>query len=102
MTDIQLYTPLKTIVAYVLDECDKSIADADKCWILGLRGLADMNFDVAGQTKTVRIPVLANKTFQLPSDMLSWSKIGNLNENGEVVTLKVNNALTTFRDNNPN
>lgn len=102
MTDITRYTPLKTVVAYFADEDNSSIADFDRYWILGLRALTNMNFSVAAQTKTVRLPVSGNKTVALPADYLSWSKIGNLNENGEVVTLKVNNSLTTFRDNNPN
>jgi hypothetical protein len=38
----------------------------------------------------------------LPSDYLQWTKIGILNNDGEVSTLKVNNGLTEFRDNNPN
>jgi hypothetical protein len=101
-TDIKPYTPLKTIVSYVLDEADKSIGDFDKCWVLGLRGLTHLNYDVTGQIKTIRLPVQSNKTVPFPADCLSWSKIGNLNENGETVTLKINNSLTKFRDNNPN
>lgn len=102
MQSVSIYTPLKSIVAMVLDEVDKSIADFEKCWVLGLRGLTDMTFDVSGQTKTVRLPVPLNKTVPFPADILSWSKVGLLNEKGEINTLKVNNALTTFRDNNPN
>lgn len=101
-TDIKPFTPLKTIVAYVLDEEDKSFADADKCWLLGLRGLTHMNYDVTGQVKTVRLPVQPNQTVLYPADCLSISKSGILNDNGEMVTLKINNALTRFRDNNPN
>lgn len=102
MTDITPYTPLRTIVSYTLDETNRSVADEDKLWILGLRALTDLTFDISGQTKTVRLPVLGNKTVPFPSDCLSWSKIGVLDEKGQVNTLKINNALTTFRDNNPN
>lgn len=102
MTDLEIYTPLKRIVAYALDECDKSVADFDKLWILGFRALTNMQFQVAGQTVTVRLPILPNKTVPYPANCLSITKIGNLNENGEIVTLKINNSLTTFRDNNPN
>lgn len=99
---IGIYTPLKTVVAYALDEEVKSIADFDRCWIMGMRGLVDIGFDVAGQTKTVRLPVLPNKTVSFPADLISWTKIGLLNEKGEINTLKINNSLTTFRDINPN
>lgn len=102
MTDITPYTPLKQIVSYALDECDKSMGDFDKLWVMAFRGITLMNFQVAGQTITVRLPVLGNKTVQFPSNCLKWSKIGLLDEKGQINTLKINNALTTFRDNNPN
>lgn len=85
-----------------LDEADRSIADLDKLWILGNRAYTDLTRDFAGQTVTVRIPVSGNKTAPYPANCKSWSKIGILNEHGEINTLKVNNALTTYRDNNPN
>jgi hypothetical protein len=100
--NIGTLTPLKTIVAYCLDESDKSVGDFDKCWILAFRGLVDANYDIAAQPKTVRLPVLGNQTIPLPADCLSVSKIGILNEKGEINALKINNALTTWRDNNPN
>ncbi len=102
MSDIGIYTPLKTIVAYAIDELDSSIGSFDKAWILGLRGLTLMNFQVSGQTKTVRLPVLGNRTVPFPADLLSWTKIGILDDKGQINTLRINNALTTFRDNNPN
>jgi len=97
-----MYVPLKTIVAYFLDEYNKSDGDQDQAWILGFRALTKLNQQIAAEPKTVRLPLLPNKTVQIPSDCISWSKIGLLNTHGEVVTLKINNGLTTFRDNNPN
>lgn len=101
-TDIRLYTPLSTVVAYAQDELNKSMGDSDKMWLLGLRCLTHLQFQILGQTTTVRLPVAANKTVALPPNCLSWTKIGLLNEKGEIVTLKINNSLTTFRDTNPN
>lgn len=100
-TEIGIYTPLKTIVSYALDECDKSVGDMDKVWILALRACVQLNFDVAAQPQTVRLPVLPNQTVMMPFNCLSWSKIGILDDKGQINTLRVNNALTTFRDNNP-
>lgn len=102
MSDIGIYTPLKTVVSYFLDEENKSMGDFDRCWVLGLRALTLMNFQVSGQTKTVRLPVLPNRTVPFPADLLSWTKIGILDDKGQINTLRVNNALTTYRDNNPN
>lgn len=102
MTDIGIYTPLRTIVGYTLDELDKSTGDEDRLWILGLRAMVALNFSIAGQPQTVRLPVLPNKTVMFPPALLSWSKIGVLDDQGQINTLKVNNALTTWRSNNPN
>jgi len=101
-SDIGKYTPLKTVVAYFSDQHDKSEGDQDKYWLLGLRALTDLNYEISAEPKTVRLPVMPNKTVRFPSDCLSWSKIGLLNSNGEMVTLKINNGLTTFRDMNAN
>jgi len=102
MTDITPYTQLKRMVAYALDELNMSEAEFDKAWLFAFRSITLMNFQVAGQTVTVRLPVLGNKTVPFPADLLSWSKIGILDEKGQINTLRINNALTTFRDNNPN
>jgi hypothetical protein len=102
MTDIDKYVPLKQIVSYMVDETNESIGSFDRAWVLAFRGLVDMLFDVTAEAITVRLPLLGNKTVPFPSDYLSWVKIGVLNEIGEVSTLKINDALTTFKDTNPN
>lgn len=100
--NIGKYTPLKTIVSYFLDEHDKSTGDEDRAWLLGLRGLTELNIDVSAEPLTVRIPVQANKTAIFPSDCIQWTKVGVLNSAGEMSTLKINRGLTTYKDNNPN
>lgn len=102
MSEIQKYVPLKTIVSYTLDEEDQSIGTFDKYWIFAFRGLVDLLFDVTAEPITVRLPILGNKTVPFPDDYISWNKIGVLNNNGEVSTLKINNALTKYKDSNPN
>lgn len=102
MTDIKQYVPLKTIVSYALDEENQSIGTFDQYWVLAFRGLVDLMFDVTAEPITVRLPVLGNKTVPFPNDYITWTKIGILNNNGEVSTLAINNALTTFKDTNPN
>lgn len=102
MTDIQKYVPLKTIVSYCIDEEEQSIGSFDRYWVFAFRGLVDLLFDVTAEPITVRLPVLGNKTVPFPADYISWNKIGILNNNGEVSTLKINNALTKYADSNPN
>lgn len=102
MSDIQSYVPLKTIVSYTLDENNSSDGDFDRLWVLAFRALVDMLFDITAEPITVRLPVNGNQTVNFPSDYLSWVKIGILNADGQVSTLKINNAISTFKDNNPN
>lgn len=96
------YIPLKEVVAECADQYEKSIGDFDRMWILGMRGLEQMHFNISAEPKTIRIPVNGNKTATLPADYISWVKIGLIDQNGQVSTLRINNALTTFKDNNPN
>lgn len=96
------YVPLRMVVAFFSDQYDKSEGDQDRFWILGLRALVELNFDISAEPKTVRLPINPNKTVNFPIDCLQWTKIGLLNQAGEVSTLKINNGFTNFRDNNPN
>jgi len=102
MTDIKQYVPLKTVVSYFIDELDHSIGSFDRAWVLAFRALVDLLLDITAHPVTVRLPVSGNKTVPFPSDYLAWSKIGILNNKGEVSTLRINDALTTFKDTNPN
>ena len=101
-SEMSAYVTLKTIVAYTLDELGKSDGDFDAFWVLAFRALADLLFDVTAQPETFRIPVNGNKTANFPSGCISWTKIGILDDKGQVSTLKINNGLTTFKDTNPN
>jgi hypothetical protein len=96
------YIPLKQVVSYFLDENDMSSGSFDKAWIIAYRALMELGFNISFEPKSVRLPVNGNQTVTLPSDYIQWSKIGVINASGEVSTLKVNTALTAFRDNNPN
>jgi hypothetical protein len=102
MSEIGKYTNLKTAVSYFLDQHEKSGIDFDQCWVLALRCLVSLGFNVSAEPLTLRLPVNGNNTVTLPSGYLGWSKIGVLNERNEISTLKINNGLTTYASNNPN
>lgn len=102
MSDLQQYTPLKTIVSYFLDENGKSMGDFDSAWIMAFRAYSDLGFDIAFEPESFRLPVNGNMTVTLPAGYIKWTKIGVINASGEVSVLKVNTSLTKFRDNNPN
>ncbi len=101
MADIDIYTPIKTIAAYYLDEVDKSTADADKIWLLMLRGLVKFGYSFAAEPETIRVPVPENRVVPFPSGLLKWSKIGLLDSSGQLSTLKINKGLTTWKDTSP-
>ncbi len=96
------YIPLMEVVSQFLDENDKSIGDEDKAWGIAFRGLELMHFNTAAEPKTVLLPVLSNKTANFPADYVGWCKVGVLNERGELVTLIVNESLTTYASDNQN
>lgn len=96
------YVSLKSIVAMFLDQYDKSNADADKCWVLAWRALVNIFHTMWAEPKTMRLPKNANDTVSLPADYAGWTKIGILNSDNTVSTLRINNNLTLFADNNPN
>lgn len=96
------YIPLKMAVAFFSDEGDKSEGDQDRYWLLGLRALILLNYQIAAQPKTFRISVNGNKTANFPPGCLSWSKIGLLNNEGEISSLKINNSISKWADTNPN
>ncbi len=100
-TDIGQYVPLKQVVSYFLDENNLSHDELDKAWVLAFRALVLLNQSIAAEPLTVRLPVDGNKTVTLPSDYLRWSKIGILDNHGQISTLKVNTALTNYKDNSP-
>lgn len=100
--DIQAKVPLLRIVDYTLDELKKSDGDRDRYWVLAFRALIDLMYDISAQPITLRLPVNPNMTVNFPPGCIAWTKIGILNNNGEISTLKVNNALTSWKDLNPN
>jgi hypothetical protein len=101
-TDIETKVPLLRIVDYTLDELKKSDGDRDQFWVLAFRALIDLMYDISAQPITFRLPVNSNMTVNFPPGCIAWTKIGILNNNGEISTLKINNALTSWKDLNPN
>lgn len=98
-SDVGKYTPLMTIVSYFLDQYSKQgLYERDQIWLLGLRALTEMNYDISGEPQTFRLPLNGNKTVSFPNGCIQWTKIGVLNENGELCSLKINNALTKWKD----
>jgi len=88
---------LKRIIGEFLSSTDESQHRFLRLWNIGKLGLeTEFNLDITGTFKTVILNVNANKTVDLPCDYIHYSKIGEINGKGEVVTYKRNEQLTTL------
>lgn len=92
------YIPLDSIIQDYLAESEQSNNKYFKCWHLCFRGFEQLGIDFFYRVKSVKLPVLANYTVQLPADYLNWTKVGVLNDKGEVIPLYNNEKLTTYAD----
>lgn len=85
-----------------LTESEQSNNKYFKCFHAAFRCMENLGLDFFYQIKSVKLPVNSNLTVTLPPDFLSYTKIGVLNANGEIIPLKYNDKLTTFSDSNIN
>jgi hypothetical protein len=91
----------KCITAY-LDESEQTDYKYVKMWNLAIRGMQELGLDFFYQIKSVKLPVNANKTVNLPNDYLQYSKIGVLNGQGEIIPLAYNEKFTSYAEQNAN
>lgn len=85
--------PLKQIIAEFISSADLSEHQFMRLWNVAVRGAREFQMDITGGFKSTILDVKGNKTADLPTDFLSLSKIGVLNELGEVITLRQNDKL---------
>jgi hypothetical protein len=90
--------PLKTIIAELIDSKDSSSHEFRRLYNIGVRGIREFNTDIVGNFSTALLDVNPNKTVTLPEDYVSYSKIGVINDKGEIVTLRLNNQLSGYND----
>lgn len=96
------YITLDSVINDYLNDSDSSIHKYSKCYHIAYRGMEELGLDFFYNIKTVKLPVLSNKTVPLPLDCIKYTKIGVLNGQGEIVPLNFNNNLTNFGDMLPN
>lgn len=90
------YITLDSIIKDYLQESEQPIHKYSKLFDIAFRGMDELGIDFFYQIKSVKLPVNANKTVNLPSDFLNYTKVGFLNGKGEVVLLSKNEKLTTY------
>ena len=96
MKDSAKYIPIDRVVKYYMSAANLTSAHYLRLYHFGVSGLVDLGMDLTEDIKTERLDVEANKTVILPPDYIQWVKVGVLNENGEVATLRRNDSLTTY------
>lgn len=92
------YITLESVIQDYLMEADKNINRYAKVFHLGFRGMETLGLDFFYTVQSVKIPVNANFTVNLPANYLNWTKVGILNGRGGVMPLKYNENLTTYAD----
>jgi hypothetical protein len=96
------YVSLDQCITAYLDESQQGDYKYYKLWNLAMRAMQELGLDYFYQIKSVKLPVMANKTVTLPNDYLQWSKIGVLNDQGEIIPLVYNEKFTTYAQQNNN
>jgi len=89
--------PIKKIIAQFLNSADRSDHEFARLYNIAVRGIEnEFQQDIQGQFLTVLLDVNPNKTVELPTGYLNYSKIGIVNSNGEFVCLKRNDQLSNY------
>tara|TARA_R110000868_G_scaffold180622_2_gene421262 strand:+ start:19206 stop:19976 length:771 start_codon:yes stop_codon:yes gene_type:complete len=88
------------ITAY-MNEAELSNHKYFRLWHLSFDGMTQLGLDSFYSIKSIKLPVNANLTVNLPADCLQVSKVGVFNQQGEVIPLSVNNNLSTAFDLQP-
>ena len=96
------YITVDSCITDYLNESDQSINKYFKVWHLAFRGMEILGLDFFYSVQSVKLPVNANFTVNLPANYLNWSKVGILNDNGAIITQRKNNNMTTYADLLPN
>lgn len=98
MTQHMPYISLDSVVLDYLSEAEYSNNKYFRIWHIAYRGLEDLGLDAFYQIKAVKLPINSNLTVQLPADFVQWSKVGVLNDVGEIIPLYYNDKLTKYAD----
>jgi len=102
MAQHQSYITLDSVINDYLTESEQNINKYFKLHHLAFRGFSELGIDFFYQIMAVKLPINANLTVTLPADYVNWTKVGVLNNKGEIIPLYYNEKLTTYADLLPN
>jgi hypothetical protein len=101
MAQHQQFVEIDEIINSFIDESEQSIHKFFKLWHIAFRGMTELGLDFFYKVKSLKLPINANFTVNLPADYLQYSKIGVLNDRGEIIPLRYNEKLTYYADQLP-
>lgn len=85
---------LDEIINFYLDQHQRPQSQYRRVSTLGIRGFRLFWRDRTGLSSTVNLPVLANKTSVMPTDLQTIIQIGILNQKGEFASLTLDSNLS--------
>tara|TARA_R100000808_G_C2151347_1_gene160341 strand:- start:632 stop:1363 length:732 start_codon:yes stop_codon:yes gene_type:complete len=106
----QFVTLDEVIQGLLVDEGKSSEHEYLRYFNIGLRGLKELNFDTVRQIKSIELQLDSKNTVTLPSDYVSYIKIGVADNNGNVSYMGIRENInfvpgtqsTTVQDNTEN
>ena len=97
MADTQKWISLESTVWDYIDQSEQNQSKYLKLWNIAYRWFIKQGLDSFFSVTSVLVPVNANMTANLPDNCLKWAKIGFLNSNGEVYTLRRNDSISKLK-----
>ncbi len=92
------YITLESCILDYLELSEQSNHKYVKCFHSAFGGMDDMGLDFFYSIRTQKLPVNSNKTVTLPNDYQKYSKVGVLNDRGEIIPMGYNEKLTNYAD----
>lgn len=92
------YCNLDECIYDYIDQSEQSNHKYVKLFNLAFRGMERLGISFFYKIRSMKLPVMANKTVIFPHDCIKYSKIGVFNSNGEIICLKYNDKLSSFAD----
>lgn len=100
-TKHQPYITLESVIQDYMTEGDIANQKYFKIFNLAFRGMEQMGLDAFYKVLSVKLPVADNFTVKIPNDYINWTKVGVLNDRGEIIPLYNNPNMTTYADLSP-
>lgn len=98
MSNNRQWIPLNEPISHYMNEAEISNSKYFKLFNIAIRGMDELGLDFFYSVRSVKLPVNANLTVNLPADYIQYSKVGVLNDGGQIIPLAVNNNLTSAFD----